>query len=123
MRQIGIREEMFRIGDIGPCGSHLCCHTWSTNFKTDSPFTTHNQNIHKRQDHKFECYIKDETLNKDGSKLDDLKDKTQGRNKAIVDKPLLYTNVVGQDSITRFDDKGKKRKKNNHKKKNQKPRN
>ena len=117
MRQIGLREETNRIGDIGPCGSYICCHTWSTNFKTDSPFVNSYKNFYKGDTYKFECYIKDETLNKDGSKLDDLKDKTQGRNKAIVEKPLFYTNVVGQDSITRFDNKGKKGKKINHKKK------
>jgi hypothetical protein len=50
-------------------------------------------------------------LNKDGSKLDDLKDKTQNNNKSLVAKPLFYTNVVGQDSITRFDNEGKKGKK------------
>jgi len=119
MRQIGMREEANRIGDIGPCGSYMCCHTWSTNFKNDSPFATHYQNISKREATKFECYIKDETVNKDGSKLDDLKEKKQGRNKVIVDKPLFYTNVVGQDSITRFDDKGKTHKKK-HKNKNRK---
>jgi len=103
MRQIGIREEANRIGDIGPCGSYLCCHTWSTNFKTDSPFATRHQNISRRKSNKFECYIKDDTVNKDGNKLNDLKDKTQGRNKAIVGKRLVSVNVVGQDSITRFD--------------------
>jgi hypothetical protein len=115
MRQIGMREEASRIGDIGPCGSYTCCHTWSTNFKKDSPFATRYQKISKRDAHKFDCYIKDETLNKDGSKLEELKDKTQGRNKVIVDKPLFYTNVVGQDSITRFDDKGSKHKNKNRK--------
>jgi len=117
MRQIGMREEANRIGDIGPCGSYICCHTWSTNFKTDYPFVTRYKNVYKRGSYRFECYIKDETLNKDGSKLDDLKDKTEGRNKEIVDKPLFYANVVGQDSITRFDNKGKKDIENNHKKK------
>ena len=113
MRQIRMREEANRIGDIGPCGSYLCCHTWSTNFKTDSPFATRHQNISRRQSNKFECYIKDDTVNKDGSKLDDLKDKTQGRNKAIVGKRLVFENVVGQDSITRFDTKVSKRKNKN----------
>jgi len=108
MRQIGIREEANRIGDIGPCGSYLCCHTWSTNFKTNSPFATQYPNVSKRGSYKFDCYIKDETLNKDGSKLDDLKDKTQ---KKIVSKVFFYENVVGQDSITRFDTKTNKRKK------------
>jgi hypothetical protein len=75
----------------------------------------------RREGNKFECYIKDETLNKNGTKLDDLKDKRQGRNKAIVDKPLFYANVVGQDSITRFDIKDSKRKKNNNKNKKHKP--
>jgi len=121
MRQIGMREEANRIGDIGPCGSYICCHTWSTNFKTDSPFATHYPNFSKGDTNKFECYINDETLNKDGSKLDDLKDKTQNNNKSLVAKPLFYTNVVGQDSITRFDNEGKKGKKNNHKNKRYKP--
>ena len=120
MRQIRMREEANRIGDIGPCGSYLCCHTWSTNFKTDSPFSTRHQNISRRQSNKFECYIKDDTVNKDGSKLDDLKDKTQGRNKAIVGKRLVFENVVGQDSITRFDAKDNKSKKNNSKNKKRK---
>ncbi len=119
MRQIWIREEASRIGGIGPCGSFLCCHTWSSNFKTDSPFATRYQNISRREGNKFECYINDDTenklLNKDGIKSDDLKGKVQENNKAIVDKTLFYENVVGQDSITRFDAKGSKRKKNNHK--------
>jgi cell fate regulator YaaT (PSP1 superfamily) len=115
MRQIGIREEASRIGDIGPCGSYVCCHTWSTNFKTDSPFVTNHKKKSRRDGNKFECYIKDETLNKNGTKLDDLKNNMQGRNKAIVDKPLFYINVLGQDSITRFDTKEKKSEKNNHK--------
>jgi hypothetical protein len=112
MRQIGMREEANRIGDIGPCGSYYCCQTWSTNFRTDSPFSARYQNNYRRESNKFECYIKDETENIDGSKSDGLKDKTQARNKAIVAKPLSYANVVGQDSITRFDDKDSKRKKN-----------
>jgi len=121
MRQIGMREEANRLGDIGPCGSYICCHTWSTNFKTDSPFATRYQNFSKRDTYKFECYIKDETLNKDGIKLDDLKDKTQKNDKSLVAKTLSYENVVGQDSITRFDNKDSKRKKNNHKNKKHKP--
>jgi len=111
MRQIGKREEACRIGGIGPCGSYLCCHTWSTNFKTDSPFATRYQNISRRQGNKFECYINDETENKDGIKSDDLKDKAQENNKSKVASALVYANVVG-DSITRFDDKGTKHKKN-----------
>lgn len=111
MCQIGMREEANRIGDIGPCGSYFCCQTWSTNFKTDSPFTARYQNISRRQDNKFECYIKDESENKDGFKLEDGENKALGRNKATVAKPLSYANVVGQDSITRFDNKGSKRKK------------
>ena len=122
MRQIGMREEANRIGDIGPCGSYYCCQTWSTNFKTDSPFESRYQNVSKRQVNKFECYINDETENEDGIKSDDLKDKAQGRNKAIVDKTLSYANVVGQDSITRFDDKASTHnKKNNTKNKKHKP--
>jgi len=102
MRQIGMREEASRIGGIGPCGSYLCCHTWSTNFKTDSPFSTDYQNIYRRQGYRFKCYIKDEA--------DDNKDKVQEKNKAIVAKVLSFENGVGQDSITRFDTKGGKRK-------------
>ena len=111
MRQIGIREEACRIGGIGPCGSYLCCHTWSTNFKTDSSFATRYQNISRQQGNKFECYFNDDTENKDGIKSDDLKDKAQERNKSIVARALFNQNVVGQDSITRFDYKGSKHKK------------
>jgi cell fate regulator YaaT (PSP1 superfamily) len=115
MRQIGMREEANRIGDIGPCGSYLCCHTWSTNFKTNFPFATRYQNVSRRQDNKFECYIDDETENKDGIKSDDLRDTAQENNKSLVAKALSFENVVGQDSITRFDTKGSKRKNKNRK--------
>jgi len=120
MRQIGIREEASRIGGVGPCGSYLCCHTWPTDFKTSSPLVSRYKKnpLPKRQDNKFECYIKDESENKQPIKLDDLKDDAQVDNKPIVAKPLDYENVFGQDSITRFDNKGIKRKKNNHKHKN-----
>lgn len=115
MRHIGMREEAHRIGDIGVCGSYYCCQTWSTNFRTDSPFSARSQNNYRREGNKFECYIKDETINIDGSNIDEIKDKTQVRNKAVEAKPLSYANVVGQDSITRFDDKDSKRKRNNTK--------
>jgi cell fate regulator YaaT (PSP1 superfamily) len=110
MRQIGKREEVYRIGDVGPCGSHICCHTWSTNFKTDSPFPSRNQNISRRQGRKFECYIKDESHIKSRVKLADIKNKKKGyeNNKSIVAKALSYKNIVGQDSITRFDSKDNK---------------
>jgi hypothetical protein len=121
MRQIGMREEANRIGDIGPCGSYVCCHTWSTNFKTDYPFVTRYQNASNREGSKFQCYINDETLNKDGSKWDDLNDKTQKNTKDLVVKPLFYKNGVGQDSITRFDNKEKKAEKNGNKNKKHGP--
>jgi cell fate regulator YaaT (PSP1 superfamily) len=120
MRQIRMREEVSRIGGIGPCGSHSCCHTWSTNFTTDSPFRSCNQNISKRQGHKFECYIKDERNNTDRIKLDEIMNKAQEHNKSILAKALSYENVVGQDSITRFDTIDKKRKKTKHKNKKHK---
>jgi len=120
MRQIGMREEANRIGGIGPCGSYLCCQTWSTNFKTDSSFAIRHQNIYRRQGNKFECYIKDESENKQLIKSDDLKDKAQERNKSIVARALFNQNVVGQDSIIRFDTESSKRKKNKRKNKNRK---
>jgi len=120
MRQIGIHEEAIRIGGVGPCGSYLCCHTWSTNFKNDAPFATRYQNISRRQGNKFKCYINDETENKDCIKSDDLKDKAQKNNKSIVSRALAYANVPG-NSITRFDTKDNKRKTNNHKNKKHKP--
>lgn len=113
MRQIGIREEASRIGGIGPCGSYLCCHTWSTNFKTDSPFASRYQNNYKRQNNKFECYINDEKEDKDSIKSDDLK--AQENNKPIVEQALVFVNVVGQDSISRFATKGSKSKNKNRK--------
>ena len=42
-----------------------------------------------------------------------MKDKAQENNKSIVVKALSYENVVGQDSITRFDTKSSKQKKKN----------
>jgi len=108
MCQIGLREEANRIGDIGPCGSYLCCQTWSTNFKTDSPWITqHKKNsIYKRQLDKFECYIDDESENNQQIKSDAWHNEAHTNKKAKVAKPLSYVNVVGQDSITRFDKKG-----------------
>ena len=53
-------------------------------------------------------------LNKDGVKPDDLKEEAAEINKVI--KVLDYENVVGQDSLTRLDDKSAKRKKNNRNK-------
>jgi cell fate regulator YaaT (PSP1 superfamily) len=105
MRQIGMREEANRIGDIGPCGSYVCCRIWSTNFKTDFPFSARHKKKPRWQGNRFDCYIKEESLNSSGIKWNDLIDKTQGRNKAIVVKSLTYPDVVGQDSITRFDTK------------------
>jgi cell fate regulator YaaT (PSP1 superfamily) len=115
MRQIGMREEANRIGDIGPCGSYLCCQTWSSNFKTDSPFVTRKQNVDRREGKKFECCIKDESDDNQLSKSDDSHNETYPQKKSAVVKPLTYVNVVGQDSITRFDAKGSKRKNNNQK--------
>jgi len=112
MRQIGIREEANRIGGVGPCGSDLCCHTWSTNFKNDAPFATRYQNISRRHGNKFECCINYDTENTDIIKSDDKKDKAQERNKSIVAKALFNQNVVGQQNVTRFDTKSRKRKKN-----------
>jgi hypothetical protein len=121
MRQIGMREEANRIGDIGPCGSYTCCHTWSSNFKTDFPFAASHKKKSRWEGNKFECYIKDENLNNSGTKWNDLTDKTPGRNKAIVAKSLSYPDVVGQDSITRFDTKAEKGEKQIHKNKKHKP--
>jgi len=111
MRQIGIREEANRIGDIGPCGSHICCHNWSTNFKTNYPFASRSEKAFNKAVNKFNCYIKDETLDSDGNKLDVVKKENPRRNSNKVNSSLLYTNIVGQDSITRFDGKKKVKKK------------
>jgi hypothetical protein len=122
MCQIGLREEANRIGDIGPCGSYLCCQTWSTNFKTDSPWVgPHKKNsLYKRQGDKFECYINDESENNQLIKSDAWHEEAQTCKKSIVAKPLSYINVVGQDSITRFDYKGSELKKHNIKDKKNK---
>ena len=53
-------------------------------------------------------------LNKDGVKPDDLKEEAAEIDKVI--KVLDYENVVGQDSLTRLDDKSAKKKKNNRNK-------
>jgi cell fate regulator YaaT (PSP1 superfamily) len=56
-------------------------------------------------------------LNRNGEKPDDLKDEAVDIEKPVVAKVLDYENVVGQDSLTRLDDKGK-RKKNNRNNRN-----
>ena len=123
MCQIGLREEANRIGDIGPCGSYLCCQTWSTNFKTDSPWVgPHKKNsLYKRQGDKFECYINDESENNQLIKSDAWHNGAHTQKKPEVAKPLSYVNVVGQDSITRFDTKGSELKKHHIKNKKRKP--
>lgn len=123
MCQIGLREEANRIGDIGPCGSYLCCQTWSTNFKTDSPWVGPHKkkSLYKRQGDKFECYINDESENNQLIKSDAWHDEAHTKKKPEVAKPLSYVNVVGQDSITRFDTKGSELKKHHIKNKKRKP--
>ena len=56
-------------------------------------------------------------LNRKGEKPDDLKDEAIEIQKPVAAKVLDYENVVGQDSLTRLDDKPKK-KKNNRSNKN-----
>ena len=103
MRQIGLREEVNRLGTIGPCGSYFCCHTWPTDFKTGSPWVSRykKNSQYKRQDDKFECYINDERENKQLIKSDDLKDDAQENNKPIVEKVLAYENVVVTSAMFR----------------------
>ena len=55
-------------------------------------------------------------LNKNGIKPQDLKDEAVELNKPVIAKILDYENVVGQDSLTRMDEKDNKRKKNNRNK-------
>ena len=55
-------------------------------------------------------------LNNEGVKPDDLKQEVAESNKPVPAKVLDYENVVGQDSLTRLDDKATKRKKNNRNK-------
>jgi len=119
MRQIGLREETNRMGGIGPCESLLCCHTWSTNFKSDYPFFNRYCNESKRQN-RYECYIKDEAEDKIRFKSDGLNVNVKIDNKSSVIKALSYDNVIGQDSITRFDVKVKNSKRKKNKNKNMK---
>lgn len=49
-------------------------------------------------------------LNRNGEKPDDLKDEAVEIAKPVVAKVLDYENVVGQDSLTRLDDKTKRKK-------------
>jgi len=122
MRQIGMREEASRIGGMGPCGSYLCCHTWTTNFKTGSSLELRRKKNppHKTRDNKFGCYIKDERENTEIIKSDNLKNKAQKNNKSVVARALSNENVFGHDNIIRFDAKGGKRKNKNRKNKKRK---
>lgn len=57
-------------------------------------------------------------LNKEGIKPEYLKEEAPESEKPVVAKVLDYENVVGQDSLTRLDNKGGRQKKNNRKKPN-----
>lgn len=54
-----------------------------------------------------------QVLNKEGVKPEDLQDEAVELEKPVIAKVLDYENVVGQDSLTRLDDKANKRKKPN----------
>src|SRR5690606_32645112 len=55
-------------------------------------------------------------LNKDGVLPDELKDLSIiSEEKVEIEKSFDYENVVGQDSLTRLDEKSKNKKKNNNK--------
>jgi cell fate regulator YaaT (PSP1 superfamily) len=61
-------------------------------------------------------------MNKNGEKPEDLKDYSAFKEEdEIVEKSFDYENVVGQDSLTRLDDKARKNKNNNRNKSNNKP--
>lgn len=45
LRQIGIRDKAKEVGGIGPCGRHLCCNTFLTNFETVSISMAKNQGL------------------------------------------------------------------------------
>jgi hypothetical protein len=57
-------------------------------------------------------------LNKEGIKPEFLKEEILEEDKPVVAKVFDYENVVGQDSLTRLDNKGGRNKKNNRKKPN-----
>ncbi len=45
LRQIGVRDEVKRMGGLGPCGRELCCCTFLDNFETVSIKMAKEQNI------------------------------------------------------------------------------
>ncbi len=45
MRQISTREELRRIGGIGPCGKQLCCANWIDDFEPVSTQLVKEQNL------------------------------------------------------------------------------
>ncbi len=60
-------------------------------------------------------------LNKEGVKPEYLKIEIADKDKPVVQKTFDYENVVGQDSLTRLDNKGGKNRKNNRNKNRNKP--
>jgi hypothetical protein len=60
-------------------------------------------------------------LNKEGVKPEYLKIEIAEEDKPVVQKTFDYENVVGQDSLTRLDNKGGKNRKNNRNKNRNKP--
>lgn len=61
-------------------------------------------------------------MNKNGEKPEDLKDYSAFKEEVeVVEKSFDYENVVGQDSLTRLDDKARKNKNNNRNKNRNRP--
>ena len=60
-------------------------------------------------------------MNRNGEKPDDLKDEAVEIEKPVVAKVLDYENVVGQDSLTRLDDKPKRKNTSRNKRNKPKP--
>ncbi len=57
-------------------------------------------------------------LNREGIKPDNLKEESEELENSVVDKVLDYENVVGQDSLTRLDDRNRNKKKGNNNNRN-----
>lgn len=106
LRQIGVRDEAKRIGDIGICGQPLCCRTFLKRFETISLKMARNQQLPLNPAKisgccgRLMCCIEYE----DKAYTDALKDFPPLNTLAEIDKftgRVLYIDIFGKDITLR----------------------
>jgi len=150
MKQVGFRQEAARLGGIGSCGRELCCSTWLTDFRSVSTSAARYQQLSLNplklagQCGKLKCCLNYELdayldalkafpktdvklYTEKGTAVCQKTDIFKGHTSELLeDAKVEFENVVGQDSLTRFDSPKPKNKrksnKSNRSKQKRKPR-